>query len=339
MKFVRILLFPFAVLYDVITTIRNFFYDIKVFSSSSFKTPTIVVGNLSVGGTGKTPQIEYLVRLLKEKYKIAILSRGYKRKTSGYLLLNKSHTYLDSGDEPMQFFKKFKNITVAVDENRTRGVNTLLENENIDVILLDDAYQHRKVKGGFNVLLTKYDDLFTDDYLLPTGGLRESRRGANRANVILVTKSPVDLSLKQSETILNKLKAYQKPVFFTAIKYANEIKGTVKGLTLDSLKSFEVLLITGIANPKSLLSFFNEENIKYNHLEYADHHHFSEAEINNIQKEFTCINSERKIILTTEKDYIRLSSSIKELAYIEIETYFLNHQGLLFNQLLENYVK
>jgi tetraacyldisaccharide 4'-kinase len=232
MKFVRFLLFPFAILYDLITSIRNSFFNAGVFKETTFYTPIIVVGNLSVGGTGKTPQIEYLIRLLKDFYKVSVLSRGYKRKTKGFLLVNEHHTANDVGDEPLQYFKKFTNISVAVDENRVEGIHNLMDQKSPEVLLLDDAYQHRKVKGSFYILLTKYDDLFTEDFLLPTGNLRESRAGAKRANVIVVTKCPLDLKEVEKENIKRKLQQYKKEVYFTTISYADKISGSQQ-LSLD----------------------------------------------------------------------------------------------------------
>jgi tetraacyldisaccharide 4'-kinase len=175
MKVLRFILFPFAILYDFITRIRNFFFNTGIFHQTSFKTPVIVVGNLSVGGTGKTPQIEYLIRLLKNNFKTAVLSRGYKRETKGFVLLNENHLAIDVGDEPLQYFQKFKNIDVAVCANRVKGIANLIKSNIPEVILLDDAFQHRKVKGSFYILLTKFDDLFMDDFLLPMGRLRESK--------------------------------------------------------------------------------------------------------------------------------------------------------------------
>ena len=219
MKFLRFLLFPFAIIYDVVTTIRNFFFEVGVFKQTSFKIPVIVVGNLSVGGTGKTPQIEYLIRLLKDGFKTAVLSRGYKRKTEGFVLLNDTHSAEDVGDEPLQYFKKFQNIDVAVDANRVEGISKLITDKSPEVILLDDAFQHRKVKGSFYILLTKYNDLFVDDFLLPAGNLRESRSGAKRADIILVTKCPENLNENEQNLIKNKFRKYNKKVFFTTIYF------------------------------------------------------------------------------------------------------------------------
>ena len=189
MKLLRKLLFPFAVVYGVITTIRNFLFDIGFLKSYAFPLPIIAVGNLSVGGTGKTPQIEYLIRLLSGKYRVATLSRGYKRQSEGFLLADASVNAAILGDEPFQFFQKFPAIQVAVDADRKNGIEQLLSQKNPpEVILLDDAYQHRKVKAGLYILLTADGDIYAKDYLLPTGNLRESRNGAQRAAIVVVTK-------------------------------------------------------------------------------------------------------------------------------------------------------
>lgn len=337
MKFVRFLLFPFAILYDLITSIRNFFFNTGIFKATSFDIPIVVVGNLSVGGTGKTPQIEYLIRLLKDIYKISVLSRGYKRKTKGFVLVNKNHTASDVGDEPLQYFKKFTNIEVAVDTNRVKGIQNLIKQKSPEIILLDDAFQHRKVKGSFYILLTKYADLFVDDFLLPTGNLRESRQGANRADVILVTKCPYNLSKKNQDSIKLKLRKFNKEVFFTSISYADKVLGSKEISTLD-LVNLDVLLITGIANPAPLINYLESLKVKFHHLKYADHHHFSSNEITAIKKKFDDMKLP-KIILTTEKDYVRLQDHINDLYYLPIETSFLNNENKAFNLLINNHLK
>ena len=337
MIFLRILLFPFAIVYDLITSIRNFFFDVGIFKQTSFKIPVVVVGNLSVGGTGKTPQIEYLIRLLKDNHKLAVLSRGYNRKTKGFVLLNENHSAEAVGDEPLQYFKKFKNIDIAVDANRVEGINTLLKQKSPEIILLDDAFQHRKVKGSFYILLTKFDDLFTNDFLLPTGNLRESRKGANRADVILVTKCPEDIDKIQQEAIRKKLNVYKKEVFFTTISYASKLSGHLE-ISINELKNYEVLLITGIANPSPLLNFLNEKQVNFKHLKFADHHHFSSSEINNIERIFDETPSQNKIILTTEKDYTRLVHHLKSVSFIGIETAFLENNNELFNSLITSHI-
>ncbi|MBT4414641.1 MAG: tetraacyldisaccharide 4'-kinase [Polaribacter sp.] len=337
MKFVRFLLFPFAILYDLITSIRNFFFNSGFLKETSFQTPIIVVGNLNVGGTGKTPQIEYLVRLLKDVYNISVLSRGYKRKTKGFVRLNENHTAKDVGDEPLQYFKKFSKITVAVDENRVEGVNNLVQQIAPEVVLLDDAYQHRKIKGSFYILLTKHDDLFTDDFLLPMGNLRESRAGANRADLIIVTKCPFDLKEVEKNKIKRKLQRYKKEVYFTTISYADKTSGSQQ-LSLDDLKNIEVLLITGIANPNPLLEFLTKKEIKFTHLKFSDHHHFSSREIEEIQQKFEAMSAANKLILTTEKDYTRLSRKLKELSFLEIKTRFLDGENK-FNAIIKSHIQ
>ena len=337
MKFLRFLLFPFAIIYDVVTSIRNFFFEVGFFKQTSFKIPIIVVGNLSVGGTGKTPQIEYLIRLLKDGFKTAVLSRGYKRKTEGFVLLNSTHSAEDVGDEPLQYYKKFNTIDVAVDANRVAGITKLITDNAPEVILLDDAYQHRKVKGSFYILLTKYDDLFTDDFLLPTGNLRESRSGAKRADVILVTKCPVNLTESSKNSIKEKLKKFHKKVFFTTISYDDQTAGS-ESILVNDLKDYDVLLITGIANPTPLLSFLTEKNVNFKHLKFPDHHHFTDNEIEIIKKEYTNLKSSKKLILTTEKDYVRLENRVEALSFLGIQTSFLEGQEV-FNSILKNHIQ
>ena len=323
MIFFRFLLFPFAILYDFITRIRNYFYDVGIFKSTSFDVPVIAVGNLSVGGTGKTPQIEYLIRILQNEYTIAVLSRGYKRKTSGFIRINASHTAADVGDEPLQFYKKFSTISVAVDENRVNGIQELHKNCTPDIILLDDAFQHRKVAAGFYLLLTNYNDLFLDDFLLPTGHLRESRCGAKRANSIVVTKCPQNLSKEKQNELREKLIVRSnQQVFFSTINYHPKTLGSLQ-ISIDVLHEYEIVLVTGIANPTPLLEFLKDRYCKIHHIAFSDHHHFTSQDIDKIIIKFKEITSDKKIVLTTEKDYMRLVDQISELSYLEIATEFL----------------
>ncbi len=329
MKLLRFLLFPFAVLYDVITTIRNWFFDIGVLKSTSFDMPVIAVGNLSVGGTGKSPQIEYFIRLLKDKYRVAVLSRGYKRKTKGFQIVSSNHSAEDVGDEPLQFYKKFrKDVTIAVDADRTNGIKQLLKRANSpQIVLLDDAYQHRKVKASTYVLLTKYSDLYVDDFMLPTGNLRESKRGAKRADIILITKCPESLSEDEQQRIIKKIGVEKKQqIFFTTISYDEKLKGNDSKLLISDLKEKEVLLVTGIANPSSLLSFLSKENIKYKHLKYPDHYDFTDKDITDIKNKFKELPSSDKLILTTEKDFMRLEHKIANVSYISIKSKFLSQE-------------
>ena len=335
MEIIRKYLVPFSILYKIITSIRNIFYNVGVFRSYSFDIPVIVVGNLSVGGTGKTPQIEYLIRLLQKDYKIAVLSRGYKRKTKGFILIRDYHSVEEVGDEPFQFFKKFKQIDVAVDSNRVNGIKVLIDNVNPDIILLDDAFQHRKVKAGFNILLTKYNDLFVDDLVLPTGNLRESVSGAKRADIVVVTKCSDNLKIEEQNKIKKRIQTQvQKPVFFTSISYAPFTKG-YKEYSISDFKENEIFIVTGIANPKPLLEFLVKINFRIHHLEFPDHHYFAKEDIEKIKREFKNL-PKNKILLTTEKDYTRLEGKLDELCYLPIETSFLNNQEG-FDSLLKSY--
>ncbi|MGC6284775.1 MAG: tetraacyldisaccharide 4'-kinase [Polaribacter sp.] len=323
MKFIRFLLFPFAVLYDVITRIRNWGYDIQLFKSTKFDIPIIAVGNLSVGGTGKTPQVEYLVELLQQDYKLAILSRGYRRKTKGYVVADYSKTADDVGDEPFQYFLKFPNVSVAVCESRVEGIRNLQSQKKPDIILLDDAFQHRKVAPSFSVLLTKYQDLFIHDFLLPTGNLRESQSGAHRSDVIIVTKTAPDITDDEKKLISKQLARFKKPIFFSRITYDDKLKGA-SNLPIQKLTNYKVLLLTGIANPEPLVNYLKDQNINCKHLDYPDHHNFTDKDLSDIRSVFEAISAEKKLILTTEKDFVRLNGKIEGLSYLSIKSSFLN---------------
>jgi tetraacyldisaccharide 4'-kinase len=323
MKLLRYILFPFSILYGFITSIRNFFFDKGILKSTSFDVPVIAVGNLSVGGTGKTPQIEYLIRLLSDKYKVATLSRGYKRKSEGFVLANETSNAEILGDEPFQFYQKFPNIQVAVDANRTNGITQLLsQKEKPEIILLDDAYQHRKVKAGFYILLTSYGDLYADDFMLPTGNLRESRNGASRANMVIVTKCPKDLSVEKQDEIRNKLNLVcSQQTFFTFIDYDDSIYGKEEKIAISNIKNESKLLLAGIAKPTPF--FDHLKNEKDECLVFPDHHHFSDSDLEMIQNK-----AESRKIITTEKDYVRLKDSklVSQLYYLPIKSTFINNK-------------
>jgi tetraacyldisaccharide 4'-kinase len=336
MNLLRKILFPFAILYGFITSIRNFLFDKEILKSTSFDIPVIAVGNLSVGGTGKTPQIEYLIRLLSDQYKVATLSRGYKRKSEGFVLAGSTSNAEILGDEPFQFYQKFPNIQVAVDADRTNGITQLLsQQQKPQIILLDDAYQHRKVKAGFYILLTSYDDLYEDDYMLPTGNLRESRSGAKRAKIVIVTKCPKDLSAEKQSEIWDKLKltCSQQQLFFTYIDYDNSIFSKNEIIAVDKIKNESKLLLAGIAKPKPFFDFLKNENDEC--LTFPDHHHFSDADLDVIQSK-----AEGRKIITTEKDYVRLKDSklVSQLYYLPIKSTFINNQQNFDATILE-YVK
>ncbi len=339
MNFFRKILYPFSFLYGLITSIRNYLYNKNIFKSTQFRTPTIVVGNLNMGGTGKTPQIEYLIRLLKNDYKIAVLSRGYKRKSKGFIIAHDTITSEIIGDEPYQYFKKFPTIIVSVDVDRRNGIQQLKQLESPpEIILLDDAFQHRKVEGGFNILLTSYQNLYVDDVMLPTGNLREKVSGAERAQVIIVTKCPTDLNEEAQFEIAKKLQpTLYQTVFFTGIEYDNELKGS-STINITDLANSEVLLVTGIANPNPLKTYLKCRNITFDHLKYPDHHHFKNKDIDEINLVFNSLQSNNKIILTTEKDYVRIFGSLKNLHYITIKTKFISHK-IDFDNLIKKYVE
>ena len=330
MNFLRKILFPLAFLYWLITFIRNWLYDKGIFKSYSFNVPIIAVGNLSVGGTGKTPQIEYLIRLLSDKYKVAVLSRGYKRTSEGFILADENATASSIGDEPFQFFLKFPNIQVAVDANRKNGIENLLQLPNKpDVILLDDAFQHRKVKAGFYILLTAYDDLFCDDYILPFGNLREPSSGKKRADMIIVTKCPNDLSELAQQKIKEKLKEKQ-PVFFTTIQYDDYVFGNDSQLLVSEIQSESKVLVAGIAKPKLFFDFLQSE--KDDTLVFPDHHHFSRQDCEQI-----LAKANGRKIITTEKDFVRLNGLLpkSQLFYLPIKSTFLNTN---IDKTIEDYV-
>jgi tetraacyldisaccharide 4'-kinase len=311
---IRILLFPFSLVYALIVTIRNWCFDKKILPSSSFNLPVICVGNLAAGGTGKSPMVELLIRMLKDEYAIAVLSRGYKRKTRGYALANASTTALDIGDEPMQFHSKFPGVAVAVGEERIVAIPQLLHDRpDTQAIVLDDAFQHRAVKAGLNILLTDCSNLFTRDWWLPSGDLRDAPSSYRRADVIVVTKCPETLPDDQRQAITVEIgpRPYQQ-VFFSTISYGIPYHITRETTTVID-EEVEVLLVTGIANPAPLKRWLNENSRTYYELAYGDHHIFSIDDLNAITHRFSAITAERKLILTTEKDAVRLIKFKQEL--------------------------
>lgn len=330
MKLLRYILFPIVPIYFIVTWTRNKLYELGLKKSKSYNFPVICVGNLSVGGTGKSPMIEYLIRLLKDDYKLATLSRGYKRETNGFKLADTLDSAKTVGDEPFQFYNKFGNdILVSVDANRQHGISSLRALENKpDVILLDDAFQHRKVKAGFNVLLTTYNTLYADDMVLPTGNLREPIAGAKRANIIVVTKCPESITIQEKERIKKKLnpESYQK-VFFSSISYSNKLFSMSNEADFTQLSSFT--LVTGIANANPLVNYLKSKQLDFNHLNYKDHHIFSEKDINDLAK-LDCI-------VTTEKDFMRLKTETRlqdKLYYLPIEI-TIDDKELFERKLLE----
>lgn len=332
MKILRKLLFPFAVLYGIVTAFRNYFYNKGWFHSKSYRQPVICIGNLSVGGTGKSPMVAYLLNFLKDEYHIAVLSRGYKRETKGYIEVTTAHTAKQVGDEPRQFKQNFPEVTVAVCADRQTGIEML--QPEAEVILLDDAFQHRKVKASLNILLTPFEDLYIYDYMLPTGNLREPRAGMRRADIIVVTKCPEKVAYSKLQEIQFKLdlKEHQR-VYFSKITYDSKIYNETEILDLAYLEDKYFSLVTGIANPKPLVDFLAEKHYRFEHFKYPDHHDFSTSEIETLQTQ--------EIILTTEKDYMRLQPKLEKYAlyYLPIKTEILNGQGSFFKENIKQHIK
>ena len=327
MSKLRKILKPISLLYGEVVKVRNKMYDNGMLESTKFETPTIVVGNLSVGGTGKSPMIEYLIRLLKNDYQVAVLSRGYKRTSKGFQLATKKATVAKIGDEPMQFFKKFKDIIVAVDAKRVNGIQQLKALENPpEVILLDDAFQHRKVQGGFNILLTPHYNLYVDDSMLPSGDLRENIEGAKRADVVMITKCPDELDENEQFEITKKLNIeLTQTAYFTKIGYDEYVYSKEDKIKLTDLKDYKIILITGIAKTSPLTNFLKKEQLNFKHLKYKDHYNFTNKDLEKINQEYTKIVDKKKLILTTEKDYVRTFEVAKEnVYYLPIKTKFLS---------------
>jgi len=309
MKF-RYMLFPFAWLYGLALRIRNFLYDTGVFSITGFEYPIISVGNLSVGGTGKTPHIEYLIRLLQPAFSLATLSRGYGRKSKGFQVV-KANMHVDrTGDEPLQYKKKFPEVKVVVGEKRVKAMMRLLATyPNVNTVLLDDAYQHRAIKPGLSILLTDYKSLFTRDYLLPVGSLRDAKRNKKRANIILVTKTPPDVSEEETKRIALEIKPQpQQIVFFTTIRYGRLIpaESTFPELTTDDLGNCRVLAFSGLAKSGGFVTYLKKRSAAFSHLRFRDHHLYTSHDLEHIKKKFSQLDDGKKIIVTTEKDWMRI---------------------------------
>jgi tetraacyldisaccharide 4'-kinase len=305
----------------------------------------ICVGNLSVGGTGKSPMVEYLVQLLKGRFKVATLSRGYKRKTRGYSLANENSTALEIGDEPMLFHLKFPDVPVAVGEQRIEAIPQLLhDNPETQAIILDDAFQHRAIKAGLNILLTEQGNLFTNDFFLPTGDLRDQRSSYKRADVIIVTKCKTDLSIEEKEKIKKEIRPLpHQQLFFTAIDYGQPYH-LLNNNTIEINEGKEVLLVTGIANSKPLKKLLEENTKSYYMMHYSDHHIFTIDDLQEIKKRFRNIEATDKLILSTEKDAVRLIKFHTEIVELPLYIIPIKHRFLFneeenFNEIVSNFIK
>ncbi len=348
MQALKILLIPFSWMYGFITYFRNKLFDLGLFKTQEFPNSVICIGNLNTGGTGKTPLVEYLIELLQKNYSLATLSRGYKRKSRGFILADSFSTAMDIGDEPMQYKKKFPNLTVAVDAKRKRGIELLKENsKDLKVILLDDAFQHRSVKAGLSIVLTSYSNLFYEDSMLPSGTLREAASGIRRADIIVVTKTPENLTPIEKRIIHKKIHPYEyQKIYFSFIRYGALQAVNSTDEIPKNKKEWSVLLLCGIANPKPLEEYLSAEykDLKL-HL-FPDHYDFTLNDLNVVSESFDKISSPKKIIITTEKDWMRLQKSelqdwVKNLPlfYIPIKTDFNEKEKEEFNTQIINYVR
>ncbi len=344
-------LLPLSWLYGLGVGIRNFLFDIGMLRSHGFDIPVISVGNITVGGTGKTPHVEYLIRLLKDKFNIAVLSRGYKRKSKGFVLSDESTQMKMIGDEPYQMKNKFPEIAVAVDKNRCHGIKQICSNKRTkytDVILLDDAYQHRYVKPGINILLVDYHRMLTADKLLPAGRLREPKEGKSRADIVIVTKCPADIKPMEFRVIIKAMDLYPyQQLYFTTLVYKN-LKPMYCGedRPLDSIRPEDnILLLTGIASPKQIVEDLKPYTNRIIEMTYRDHHQFTDNDIEDINNKFASLPSP-KLIITTEKDATRifgrkgLSEEVRHNIYtLPVEVVFMLEQKETFNEKIIGYVR
>lgn len=346
----KIALFPLAVIYGIITTLRNALYDWKILKSKAVNAHTICVGNLAVGGTGKTPHVEHLIRLLQNDFKIATLSRGYKRKTNGFILADENSTALDIGDEPLQYKTKNPDLMVAVNANRVAGCNNLLElPDPPQVIILDDAFQHRALKCELNIVISEFSNLYIRDCMMPAGYLRESKKGINRADIIIVSKTPEKTSAVEIRNLIKDIKpqAHQK-LFFTWLKYG-ELRGFQNPnnviSTLNELFRFRIVVFTGIGNPEPMITYLKEYAADVTHIQYPDHHEFTIENLTDIREKLDEFQGGNKIIVTTEKDAMRLKGGdLQDIAnnlplyVLPIEVDFKD-KTQEFNDIILNYVR
>jgi tetraacyldisaccharide 4'-kinase len=348
----KFLLYPISAIYGLIISIRNFLYDYKLFKSTEFEIPVISIGNITVGGTGKTPHTEYLVNLLRKQFIVTTISRGYKRKTKGYQEVQVDSLASAIGDEPLQIKTKFSDIQVIVDEKRVHAIKKIQVQDAAelpDVILLDDGFQHRSVSPGINILLIDFNRPIDKDQLLPVGRLREARWQMRRANMIIYTKCPQEISPITRRIIMKdvNLRPYQN-LFFTTMVY-QPLTPVFPDSAIDTPKlasdAVSVLLVTGIANPEHLRKYLSNFSDDISDLKFPDHHNFNTSNIQQIEQKFAAMGSENKIIITTEKDSMRLkdmdlSSELKEhLFYIPLKIKFLDSEGKNFDEKIVTYVR
>jgi tetraacyldisaccharide 4'-kinase len=346
----KILLFPFAIIYGIITSLRNLLYDWKFLKSKSVDVHTICVGNLAVGGTGKTPHVEYLINILQNDFKIAILSRGYKRKTSGFIQATNLSTAFDIGDEPLQYKTKNPQLEVCVDANRVNGIKKILEfPEPAKVVILDDAFQHRALNCELKIVISEYNNLYLNDCMMPAGYLRESKKGIERADIIIVSKTPDKTTAIEIRNVIKDLKpsAHQQ-LFFTWLKYG-ELKGFQNPTdtidTLNDLFRYRIVAFTGIGNPQPMITYLKEYASDVKHIQFPDHHSFTIQDIADVRAQLDAIEGGNKIVVTTEKDAMRLrGTDLQDIAntlplyVLPIEVDFKD-KTQEFNDTIINYVR
>ena len=303
----RYLLFPFSFIYGSITAMRNLLFDYGIFKSQSYTIPIICIGNLSVGGTGKTPHTQYLLDLLKNNYKVAVLSRGYGRKNSNLQFVETTSNALEVGDEPLQLKQNNPECLVVVEKNRNKGVKKILNDfPETEVILLDDGYQHRWIKARFNILITSFSSPYYKDYLMPIGKLRESKKGVSRANAVIFSKTPENTNPTLKKGMLERLHLFaHQEAYFSGIEY-HRFKCINNNTELEEKNPYSITLVSGIANTNPLIKYLEEKGHSINHLKYSDHHNYSSNDIETILAEYNADKSTKKLILTTEKDATKL---------------------------------
>jgi tetraacyldisaccharide 4'-kinase len=345
----KILLAPFALIYGFAVKVRNLLFDYRILKSTTVGRPTICVGNLTVGGTGKTPHVEYLVNLLATKHKVATLSRGYKRQTKGFLYADVDSTSQQVGDEPLQIKTKFPDAIVAVNGNRVEGAQRIIKDyPDIETIILDDAFQHRSIKPGFSILLMDFNNLVTKDYFLPVGRLRDSLKEIRRADIVVVTKCPVNIKPIDQRIITTELNLYPyQTIFFSWFEYGDPIP-VFKDATsaCKVIKSTTTIALAGIANPFPFFQHLEEQTTLVQKNAFPDHYPYSEKKIKAIFESLSGIDSNNKAIITTEKDAARLKNlegldeSVKRsIFYIPIEVAFSGESAKDFNKKIEDYVR
>lgn len=341
MRYLNWLLLPLSWLYGFIMDFRNHLYDAGVLKSFRFDLPVIVVGNLSVGGTGKTPMIEYIIRLLRKEYKVATLSRGYKRRTKGFRIAGPSDNAVTLGDEPFQLYHKFEpEVTVSVGEDRVYSIPFILECcPETEVVILDDAFQHRRLKASLQILITDYGRFFYEDRILPAGRLREPRKNARRADAVVVSKCPQSLPEKEKLRIIKRVQYYAgtgKPVFFAYIDYGKPVPVMERSGPVSN----RIILVTGVANPDPLVRFLSGKHEIIKHFKFPDHHFFSAGEMDSMLNYFDQLDTGSFSVLFTEKDFYRITNTayVKKLTrypiYFQPITYKFVEYGKEFDQMI-----